>query len=469
MRRHKRILGIAILYLLSPYVSAATITVDDDGPADHASIQAAINAAGTGDEIVVAPGRYRETLNFLNKSITVRSRSGPADTVIFLEQETRIVLLNGDSTLRGFTVTGGRSRVGGGILVTDGADPVIEECIIEGNLAARGGSSFPSFGGGIAVDPLSRPVITRNIIRDNTAEGDVDGLLAYGGAIDVGDDSSATITNNVIAGNTATDSGGGISIGVAGADGAVEIIHNTLAGNHAGAGQSPPVSYGGGILVNDGAEVTIRSNLLADNSAEADGGGIHFFTGGLQGITYELNDFSGNTPNDCGGLQANKCDGGQLFLTPLFFDAAAGNYRQRSDSPILDRGSGSGVPPVDIDGYVRMVDSDMDGTAVPDIGAYENQSEITRLRFDDRTTLAWDSSINPSVTFDLYRDDLATTGPGAGGECLQGGLGAATYTDGTEPAAGSGFFYLVGGSDIVLGSLGFGTDGTERFASVTCP
>ena len=73
--------------------------MDDDGIADFASIQSAINAATNGDEIVVRPGRYRETLSFLGKAITVRSEQGPEVTTVFLERETRIVRLDGDSTL----------------------------------------------------------------------------------------------------------------------------------------------------------------------------------------------------------------------------------------------------------------------------------------------------------------------------------------------------------------------------------
>jgi hypothetical protein len=462
-------MGISVLFLTASALFAATITVDDDGPADHSSIQAAINAAGNGDEIVVAPGRYRETLNFLNKSITVRSETGPADTVIFLEQETRIVLLNGDATLRGFTITGGRSRVGGGILVTDGASPVIEDNVIEDNLASRGGSAFPSFGGGIAVESLCNPVITRNVIRNNTAEGDAEGLLAYGAAIDIGDDSSATITNNVIASNFTSDSGAGISIGLAGTSTPVQIVNNTIVDNQAGVSGPVDFSYGGGVLVDDGAEIVLRNNIIAGNSVTAEGGGIYFFAGGLQGITYELNDFDDNTPDHCAGLPANKCDGGQLFLPPLYLDPESGNYRPRSDSPILDQGTDSGIPAVDADSHPRSVDSDLDGSAEPDIGAHENQGEITRLRFDDHATLAWDGSVNASVSFDLYRDDLSMAGPGAGGECLQGALSGATFTDGTEPTAGDGYFYLVGGRDAVRGSLGSGSDGTSRNASVECP
>jgi pectin methylesterase-like acyl-CoA thioesterase len=37
---------------------AAIITVDDDGAADFDNIQAAVDSAGNGDEIIVQPGTY---------------------------------------------------------------------------------------------------------------------------------------------------------------------------------------------------------------------------------------------------------------------------------------------------------------------------------------------------------------------------------------------------------------------------
>ena len=49
-------------------------------PADHATIQSAIDAANNGDSILVAPGTYVENINFKGKDITVTSSDGPEVT-----------------------------------------------------------------------------------------------------------------------------------------------------------------------------------------------------------------------------------------------------------------------------------------------------------------------------------------------------------------------------------------------------
>ena len=76
MLRLRLLLTLIIAGVLTLPLQAATITVDDDGKADYSSIQAAIDAANNGDEIIVSPGTYVETIDFNGKAITVRSASG---------------------------------------------------------------------------------------------------------------------------------------------------------------------------------------------------------------------------------------------------------------------------------------------------------------------------------------------------------------------------------------------------------
>ena len=467
MRLGTGLSALLLIGLVSGGAMAITLTVDDDGPADHSSIQSAINAAQNGDEVVVMPGRYREALNFLGKSITVRSQEGPGKTVVFLEGETRIVLMNGSSTLRGFTITGGSQRVGGGVYVTDGAQAVIEDNIIEDN-AARWNGVLPGMGGGIAVDLSSDPVITRNVIRSNLAEGDSLGFYGYGGGIHLADYTTATITNNAIVNNQATALGGGIYLGITESAASTVVTNNTVAGNRAGMDGGAVLTDGGGIVVYDGFAGDIRNNLIADNMAD-EGGGIYFVPNGTQGIDYDNNDFDGNVPDDCAGLAGSKCSMGQLFLPPLFQDASGGNHRLRSDSQLIDAGSGTGALTVDADNRSRPVDGNLDGTSAPDIGAYENQRELWRLRCDDDVTLSWDGSANGAMSFDVYRDDLSTLAPGPLGACWQTGLTSPTVTDADVLLSGEGRFYLVTGRDVAVGSLGFDGGGTERMPASACP
>ena len=51
-------------------------------PGHHPTIQEAIDAAGNGDTIEVAPDTYTERIDFLGKAITLRSTDGPEVTII---------------------------------------------------------------------------------------------------------------------------------------------------------------------------------------------------------------------------------------------------------------------------------------------------------------------------------------------------------------------------------------------------
>lgn len=129
---------------------AATLNV----PADYKTIQAALDAAADGDEIIVQPGRYIERIHFQGKNIALRSVD-PDDlatiegTIIDGNQSGTVVTFAGTETesclLTGFTISNGFADFGGGI----------------------NGKNGLGFGPGTS----TRATILKNIVRDNTSGG----------------------------------------------------------------------------------------------------------------------------------------------------------------------------------------------------------------------------------------------------------------------------------------------------------
>jgi len=192
------------------YISIATFTVPLFGkvinvPADQPTIQAGIDGASDGDTVLVAPGTYRENINFKGKAITVKSTSGRASTTIEAASAGSVVTFNSgeslNSVLNGFTLRNGGSPEGGGVLVSS-ASPTITY-----NRMIHNSASGP--GGGIAI-VLGSPVIKNNRIINNFG--------FEGGAISVRGASTAKIIGNEIHNNLATaGGGGGIALDGAGA------------------------------------------------------------------------------------------------------------------------------------------------------------------------------------------------------------------------------------------------------------
>ena len=128
---------------MSGTATAAELRVPDD----YARIQEAIEAAGEGDIVAVAPGVYFQKIDFLGKAITVRSEAGPSKTTInglFLGS---VVTFSGGETeaavLEGFTVKAGLAEYGGGVY-SDDSTPTIRNCRIMENMAFWGGGGIYS-------------------------------------------------------------------------------------------------------------------------------------------------------------------------------------------------------------------------------------------------------------------------------------------------------------------------------------
>ena len=215
--------------------------------ADHATIQAAIDKAAGGDEIVVAPGTYVEIINFKGKAITLRSSSNnPADTIIDAGGGGRVVSCTTGETaatvLQGFTLTGGKGDLGGGML-NDHSNPTITNCIFSGNTADDGGGMYNK--------NSSSPTVTHCTFNENTA--------FWGGGIFNHSDSKPMIKNCTFAGNKA-DWGGGMFNNHS----HPTVSECTFIGN--------TTAWGGGMFNYADSNPVITHCTFSDNTADWSGG-----------------------------------------------------------------------------------------------------------------------------------------------------------------------------------------------------
>lgn len=320
----KRVLGflfIGMLYALSAIDADATVR---RVPADHPTIQQAINASVDGDTVLVAPGTYTENINFLGKAIQVSSEGGPLVTIIdgsnvnsvvkFVSGEGPTSVLSGFTLRNGFGIVDSDSTIDGGGIRIVNSSPTIEN-----NIVTHNRSEFE--GGGIVVGgQVALPLIKNNIISDNTAcsgpgiaihgssphvqgnqiinntsSGCSGGL---GGGILIEGFGSAEILNNTISDNVANTDGGGIALNIAGTP---TIRNNTISRNRA--------IDGGGISMFNFSEAEIIQNIITDNFAFSSGGGIYWLVPlGTRGPRLVNNTIAGNDSPTGSGILADGFD-----------------------------------------------------------------------------------------------------------------------------------------------------------------
>jgi len=261
-------------------------------PGDYPTIQAAIDAAIYGDEIIVSPDIYVENINFKGKNIVLHS-TNPTDpcivasTIIDGNQAGSVVTFIGTEPpsciLSGFTITNGNASAGGAInggggIHEDGTLAMIQNNIVIENVASYGGGIYACDG-----------IIENNIISGNSTKGTFSSLGAGLYACD------GTIQNNIITQNCATE--GSYGEGWAGCGGGLAICNGTIQNNTI---RNNSANVGGGLYVCGG---TIQNNVISENSVEKTRDGAHGWGGGLHQCmgTIRNNLICGNLANGWGG------------------------------------------------------------------------------------------------------------------------------------------------------------------------
>ncbi len=309
-------LPLALLLCLTGWATASTLHV----PGDYTEIHDAVQACAAGDTVLVAAGTYGDCTHptegaestpacVIMKAGVTLIGSGTDQTTINAGELGRGIFIEGTNNCRvqNLAITGAYAdmfgaaillrnvdstvlldglriydNTDGGIICINNADPVISNCVIEGNAAKQGG--------GIAIEETSDPLVSYCTITANQApsgagifirsgctatieyctieDNHITENWGNGGGISV-QNSDATINECTIIGNSTLGHGGGVAF-FQSATGSLEnsLIQNNYCSNEWGSG--------GGIST-DASNPTISNCVIAGNygsGAYTEGGGI---------------------------------------------------------------------------------------------------------------------------------------------------------------------------------------------------
>lgn len=425
-----KITGCALIVLTMSIAGAAwsaNIYVSPAGGGDGTSagnptdLQTALNtAAGNGNEadtIYLQQGTYVENFSYLpgagnNGDLAILGGwssdfstriTDPANTILDGSNAGRVLTLNIDPTdftcptsgnikVEGITVRNGRARIGAGILaytLTPGSVE-LDHNIMENNTAP---GTDGGVGGGCTLGCLNMADaagvdirLTNTIIRHNSAQGDAVENGEGGGCVIL---SSGTtwIVNNLIhnnsagTNNTAYGLGGGFVLNMYAGD--AYVINNSITENIVHARPGSTDGSGGGILVETDEEdawavsnVYLYNNIIYHNTCVSPFGSGDIANNITDSDPYantlvmSHNDY-GSYGTNTGAVAPQLID--NIRSDPVFSRSEESLYYLTSRSPCVDAGDNAApyLPPFDLAGQNRIQDGDNNGTAVVNMGCYE--------------------------------------------------------------------------------------------------
>lgn len=342
---------VIITALLASPVFATIIRVPQDQP----TIQAGINAAISGDTVLVSPGVYNENLRFSNIAVFLKSEKGTDSTFILLDG-LGVAGIRFDSSVTtasiyGFTIEEtGQSTDNYGCILIESGSIFLRQNIVK---AKR-------WGIWLADNSLTKEADIDSCVIDglNSGSGNF-GIIAYTGTVNA--------NNNIITKfHTGLDLAGPSQW---------DLKNNNIVNN---------INLGM-FFSGSSATADMKNNIIAFNGAY----GIYFES--PHPISSDYNDVFGHTTANYFGVSPGVND---IQANPLFTDSIS-DFQLLNSSPCIDAGDpASPVPP---NGGLRI-----------DIGAieYTNINPLIPLNGDTliirQPTFVWTRNSDTSVST-VYR------------------------------------------------------------------
>ena len=313
--------ALPLVALLPSLAGAATLTV---GPGEaYTSIQAAIDAAGPGDDVAVLAGTYAEDLDFGGKNLAVVGAGASTTTIEGTGGGPVVTFTTSEgpaAVLEGFTITGGDGgpAAGGGVHVQS-ASPTLRDLVLEANSA--------TIGGGLQLRD-SQSILTNLVLRANSADPNGDGDYGYGGGAYlwqsdvqgtdlVFEDNQAVRGGGLYAGeSTFTLAGGAVRGNDASLGGGIAVSESTWSLFDAVVEENSGAEAGGGLRADGDSSTTLSGVLVRANEAGSGAGGL------LAGVVViAASTFQDNVADDNGGglyLLDNAAQPGATLTSVLF-------------------------------------------------------------------------------------------------------------------------------------------------------
>jgi hypothetical protein len=319
---------------------------------------------------------------------------------------------------------------GGGLRLGGAASAQILDNLIENNTA--------DYGSGMEMFAAGTPTLRGNIFRNNGATG---GFQAQeGGGIELVNFSDASIVQNLFVGNRGRQGGAIFWLVPSGARGPL-LINNAIVNNDG--------LFGSGLFA-DGFD---RDALVQNNVIVANPGQAAVYCGNFNDLNIPIfrnNDvFSASGPEYDGIAPDQTGLEGNISADPLFVDPA-GDFHLRVGSPCVDAGlAHADLPATDPDGDPRVLDGNLDGIPVVDIGWDElvrptavQVSVVTSEASPGRVRVVWRVTLDPDAHATIYRQE-----EGLGWQPLRSavadGSGSVELED-SEVRAGMRYGYRIG-------------------------